>query len=165
MRRAAALLLLLAAPAAGQGLPDPGAAPPSPAVLAPRPAPSPNRPAPPAAPPSLPAGVEALPDGGIRILGAALDGAPRQALVEYGRRLAVSPTGRVTVLAEVAGPALDPHLARRASLARAQAAKAALIEGGLPPTRIDLRPLGRTESGADRLDVLPPGVSRSDQAR
>lgn len=176
--RIAALLLLLAAPvaaqtlpdpapepAAAQLLPDPAAAPPAPAVLDPRPARSNSAPATPTALPALPPGVEALPEGGIRIQGPALDGALRQAVVEYGRRLAATPNGRVTVLAEVAGPAPDPHIARRTSLARALAAKDALVEGGLPPTRIDLRPLGRTGAGADRLDVLPPGVTRSDSAR
>lgn len=163
--RTAALLLLLAAPAAAQTLPDPAPAPPAPAVLDPRPARSNSAPPAQTALPALPPGVEALPEGGIRIQGQALDGALRQAVVEYGRRLAATPNGRVTVLVEVAGPAPDPHTARRASLARALAAKDALVEGGLPPTRIDLRPLGRTEAGADRLDVLPPGVTRSDSAR
>ncbi|MBR0647972.1 hypothetical protein GXW73_34445, partial [Roseomonas hellenica] len=149
-----------------QTLPDPAPTPPAPAVLDPRPAPSNSARGTPTAPPSLPAGVEALPEGGIRIQGATFDGALRQAVVEYGRSLAATPNGRVTVLAEVVGPTPpDPHTARRASLARALAVKAALVEGGLPPTRIDLRPLGRTEAGTDRLDVLPPGVTRSDSAR
>ncbi|HEY4254252.1 MAG TPA: hypothetical protein VGM87_23805 [Roseomonas sp.] len=180
MRRRAALLLLLllpAPPVAAQpapepepaldepSLPDPAAAPPAPPVLDPGPAPSTTAPSQPAAPPPLPPDVEALPEGGIRLHGAAFSAAARQALVDYGRRLAATPRGRVTVIAEVAGPVTDPHTARRNSLARAQAAKTALLEGGLPGTRIDLRPMGRTEAGTDRLDVLPPGVTRSDQAR
>jgi hypothetical protein len=34
--------------------------------------------------------------------------------------------------------------------------KQALVAGGLPATRIDLRPLGRTEATADVAEVLPP---------
>jgi hypothetical protein len=45
--------------------------------------------------------------------------------------------------------------------ARALAVKAALAEGGLPPTRIDLRPQGRTEEAADAVDVLPPEAPRA----
>ena len=59
-------------------------------------------------------------------------------------------------LAALAGRVPD---ARRASLARAQAVKAALVAGGLPATRVDLRPLGRLAEAADRVDVLPPGVA------
>jgi hypothetical protein len=146
------------------GLPSPpGAAPPPPPELPPRPAPAAARPRPQVIAP--PPGLEALPNGGLRIQGAALDAATRAALGDYGRRLAALPNGRVTVLAEVAGPAEDAHLARRLSLSRAQAAKAALVAGGLDETRIDLRPLGRTAAGTDRLDVLPPGVDRSEPPR
>jgi hypothetical protein len=146
------------------GLPSPpAAAPPPPPNLPQRPAPAAARPRPPVIAP--PPGLEALPNGGLRIQGVALDAATRTALADYGRRLAALPTGRVTVLAEVSGPAEDAHIARRISLARAQAAKAALVEGGLDETRIDLRPLGRTASGTDRLDVLPPGVDRSEPPR
>jgi outer membrane protein OmpA-like peptidoglycan-associated protein len=55
----------------------------------------------------------------------------------------------------------DASAARRLSLARALAVKQALAEGGLPPTRIDLRPLGRTEEAVDAVDVLPPGAERA----
>ncbi|MBR0656253.1 hypothetical protein [Plastoroseomonas arctica] len=143
--------------------PEPPAAPPPPPEFSPRPAPAPSRARPPQIP--LPDGPEALPNGGLRIRGTALDDATRVALADYGRRLAALERGRVTVFAEVSGPAEDAHLARRLSLARAQAAKAALMEGGLDATRIDLRPLGRTAAGMDRLDVLPPGVDRSDSPR
>jgi outer membrane protein OmpA-like peptidoglycan-associated protein len=103
----------------------------------------------------------ALPDGGVRIaLGAGgLDPAQARALEALGRALAALPAGRITVEAQVSGPANDVSLARRASLARAQAVKAALLAGGLPATRIDLRPLGRLPGAADRVDVLPPGVA------
>ena len=35
--------------------------------------------------------------------------------------------------------------------------KQALVAGGLPATRIDIRPMGRTEEAADVVDVQPPG--------
>jgi len=37
--------------------------------------------------------------------------------------------------------------------------KSALVAGGLAPTRIDLRPLGRLAAGQDAVDILPPGVA------
>ena len=37
--------------------------------------------------------------------------------------------------------------------------KKIIVAGGLDATRIDLRPLGRIGAGADRVDVLPPGVA------
>ncbi len=142
----------------------PAAAPPAPPELSPRPARAPARMAPPS-PIPLPPGLEALPNGGLRIRAATLDGATRAALVDYGRRLRALERGRLSIYAEVSGPAEDAHTARRLSLARALAAKDALVEGGLDATRIDLRPLGRTAAGMDRLDVLPPGVDRSDSPR
>jgi hypothetical protein len=36
----------------------------------------------------------------------------------------------------------------------------ALVLGGLPETRVDVRPLGRTEARRDVVDILPPGVAR-----
>jgi hypothetical protein len=68
--------------------------------------------------------------------------------------------GRVTLIAEVAAPADDPSLARRESLARAIAVRGALEQGGLPATRTDIRPLGRTAAARDVVDILPPGAAR-----
>jgi hypothetical protein len=39
--------------------------------------------------------------------------------------------------------------------------KEALVAGGLPATRIDIRPLGRTGDAMDAVDVQPPGLRRA----
>ncbi len=136
----------------------PPPAPPPPVQLAPQGAPVQPSPVPAE---SLPAGMDMLPGGGVRVaLGSgALEASQVRALEALGRAFAALPAGRITVEAQVSGPANDASMARRASLARAQAVKAALVAGGLAPTRIDLRPLGRLAAGADRVDVLPPGVA------
>jgi hypothetical protein len=139
--------------------PEPPPAPPAPPRLAPEgaaQAPS----VPPAGPP-LPPGIAPLPAGGVRIMLAApaLEPAQAAALAALGQALAALPAGRITIEAQVSGPANDVSMARRSALARAQVVKAALVAGGLPATRIDLRPLGRLAAGADRVDVLPPGVA------
>ncbi|MBV1799381.1 OmpA family protein [Siccirubricoccus sp. G192] len=141
----------------------PAEAPPEPARLPPTA--RPMAPPPPEAPLVLPAGMEALPQGSWRIRFAAGAERPPEAasttLANLGRRLAAQPEGRVTLQAQASGPAADASAARRLSLARALAVKQALAEGGLPPTRIDLRPLGRTEEAVDAVDVLPPGAERA----
>ncbi|MBR0673370.1 OmpA family protein [Neoroseomonas soli] len=165
MRRRA-FLVALTLPAAvraqdqpAEVLPEPAPAPPAPARLAPEGAAMVPQP-PPAGPP-LPPGMETMPGGAVRLapFGDAPDAAQLRALESLGRAFATLPAGRVTVEAQVSGPANDVSMARRASLARAQAVKAALVAGGLDPTRIDLRPLGRLAAGVDRVDVLPPGVA------
>jgi hypothetical protein len=164
MRRALLAGLLAAGAARAQDAPaelppEPAPAPPAPPLLAPNGAAVVPVPAPPG--PPLPAGMELLADGAVRLAfaGAAPGAAQVAALAALGGRLATLPAGRITVEAQVSGPANDVSTARRASLARAQAVKAALVAGGLDPTRIDLRPLGRIGAGADRVDVLPPGVA------
>lgn len=166
MRRAVLFGLLLgvlrgarAQEAPAELLPDPAPSPPAPARLAPEGAAM--APALPAPGPPLPPGVTALADGGVRVRLAAerLDPAVQEALRALGGRLAALPAGRITIEAQVAGPANDVSIARRTSLARAQAVKAALVAGGLDATRIDLRPLGRLAGALDVVDVLPPGVA------
>ena len=164
MRRAVLAALLAAGAARAQDAPvdvppEPAPAPPAPARLAPEGAAMAAQPTP--AGPPLPAGMAPLPEGGVRVAlaSATLDPSQARALEALGRAFAALPAGRITIEAQVSGPANDVSTARRASLARAQAVKAALVAGGLDPTRIDLRPLGRLSSGADRVDVLPPGVA------
>ncbi|MDO9709605.1 OmpA family protein [Paracraurococcus lichenis] len=144
---------------------EPAPAPPMPADLGARPDPAPAPPAMAAARPiALPPGMEALPDGAWRLrfgLGvAAPPGAAGPVLAELGHRLAAVPEGRVVLLAQASGPA-DVSTARRLSLARGLAVKEALVAGGLPPTRIDIRPMGRTEEALDAVDVQPPGLRRA----
>ena len=185
LRHAAAALVLLAAPpAAPQPLPDPSA---EAAAEAPPEAPiGPEAPESPPEDPPLPADLSGparrataptLPDiplapdmtrlliGGWRIAGRAgrgeADHGVRMAVEAIGRHLAENTTGRVTLLAQVAGPADDPSVARRTSLSRAIALRAALGQGGLPGTRVDIRPLGRTAEGRDALDIVAPPAPRA----
>ncbi|MEO3472796.1 hypothetical protein AAFN86_13080 [Roseomonas sp. CAU 1739] len=165
MRRAVLSgVLLLALPAWAQDVPDallpePAPAPPAPPALAPTGAPM----APQAAPaqPALPPGMTAMADGVVRIAlhSDRIEPALAEALRVMGMHFAALPFGRITIEAQVAGPANDASLARRASLARAQAVKAALVAGGLDATRIDLRPLGRLPAAVEVVDVVPPGVA------
>ena len=155
----AALPLVSAGPsraAEADGAPSPPAeAPPAPAVLSPA--------ARPLAEASGPATFEALAEGRWRIRFAAgredLSEAATGRIEELGRRLAdAAKAGRVTVEAQSSGPEADVSAARRLSLGRALAVKAALANGGLAPTRIDLRPLGRTPEAVDAADILPPSA-------
>ena len=142
--------------------PVPAAAPPAPARLNGAPPPAPP---PPALP--WPSAAELRGNGALRLRMSAEtpDAALRRALEEIGRRLATTPAGRITVEVQVSGHPRDASLARRSALARAQAVKAALVGGGLPATRIDLRPLGRLDPPADLVDILPPGAGRTQAPR
>lgn len=164
MMRRALLLGLLALPAAAQDapdaalLPEPAPAPPAPPALAPTGAPMAPQTGPEQS--GLPPGMTTLPDGVVRIALRAdrIDAALADALRLLGARFAALPFGRITIEAQVAGPVNEASIARRISLARAQAVKAALVAGGLDATRIDLRPLGRLAGAAELVDILPPGV-------
>ena len=141
----------------------PAAAPPAPAQLSPD-----------ARPPvaesdgaaaAAAAAFEAVAEGRWRIRFAAgreeLSHAAANRIGDLGRRIAeAASTGRVTVEAQASGPETDVSAARRLSLGRALAVKAALAGGGLAPTRIDLRPLGRTPEAVDAADILPPPSAR-----
>lgn len=156
------LTLLFAAPVLAESPPpsDPAAAPPA--------APDLTQPALPARPVvlpplALPEGITVLPGQGWRLSQKAALGEPdaavRAALVEMAHWLSGT-SGRVTLVAQVSGPAEDVSAARRATLAHAQAIAALLREAGLEPTRIDLRPMGRTAEGQDAIDLLPPPPPR-----
>lgn len=165
--RTAGLLAILPVAALAQTA-RPLPAPMSPAAQAPAPPDLAARPRPalvpviPALP--LPPDFAVLPEGGWRLSGAAGRGEPDQdsrvAVERIARYLAGSTTGRVTVIAQVSGPADDASVARRTALARAIAIKAAMERAGLPGTRIDLRPLGRTEETRDGADILAPPPPR-----
>jgi outer membrane protein OmpA-like peptidoglycan-associated protein len=147
-------------------LAEPAAAPPDPAALPALYGP-PSAPAE-AAPAALPPGMEVRPEGRWRVRFAGdtphLTVPAAAALATLGRRLAALPEGRITVEAQASGPAADVSIARRLSLERGLAVKQALAEGGLAPTRIDIRPLGRTGEAVDAADVLPPPAARAASA-
>lgn len=111
--------------------PDPSPAPPPPVQL------TPLRPQTPQTQAGPLQGLQSLPQGGfrVRMTGAELTAAQTSAVQALARELAALPQGRITVEAQVTGPAEDVSAARRASLARAQAVKSALVAGGLAPTR------------------------------
>ena len=108
-------------------------------------------------------GIAVLPEGGWRLQG---DITPPQqaALQRLAKAMAERSRGRVTVLARVSGPADDLSTARRDSLSRAQEIKRTLESGGLPGTRIDLRPLGLTIEATDSIDLIPPAPLRGAMA-
>lgn len=149
MRRRAlvAALLLLPGLAAAQA-PGTGAAPP---------------PLPPLPHVPLARGITALEAGAWRVEFApgmeVLEAPQRIVLGRIGAVLNTGSIGRVTLVAEV-GEGGDLSTTRRLSLARGRAVKAALVAGGLPETRIDIRAMGRTAANRDSVDVLAPTVAR-----
>lgn len=156
-----------AQPSPAQPLPaDPAASAPQPPDLSRPPRPAEALPQPAIA---LPRGMEAVAGGGWRLHGEAARGRPeaasRAALTEIGRWLAGHTEGRVTLLAQVAGPAEDASAARRDSLANGLALRQLLEAAGLDGTRIDIRPLGRTEEARDSIVLLPPSANRQTQSQ
>ena len=118
-------------------------------------------------PPPVPVNADApgtaspIPAGGVRVTFGPdrqdLNPATVDAIRAYGESVKNNPAAALNVLAYAAGAADDPSTPRRLSLARALAARAVLINEGLPSTRIYVRALG-TNAGdgpADRVDVLP----------
>jgi outer membrane protein OmpA-like peptidoglycan-associated protein len=168
-RRGAAVLVVLVSVAGPCGAADDEDDAPSPPAAA---APAPAQLSPDARPPVAESGgeaaatFEAVAEGRWRIRFAAgreeLSEAAASRIGDLGRRIAeAASTGRVTVEAQASGPEADVSAARRLSLGRALAVKAALASGGLAPTRIDLRPLGRTPEAVDAADIVPPPARRT----
>lgn len=127
---------------------------------APTPPPHPNIPPPP--PPVVASAVgEVLHvPGGTRITfapgSADLNPATDAALREIGAEVAKNPAAVVNVIAYAGGPKDDPSTPRRLSLDRALAARAVLMQAGVPSTRIYVRALGASagEGPADRVDLV-----------
>lgn len=138
----------------------PLAPPPPPAI--PPPIAVPARPAPPAPPVEIAAdaaGAVTRIGEGLRLTfapaGAALNPATAQALRELAAAL---PAGAsVTIAAFAPGTPEDPSSSRRLSLARALAARAALLAEGIASPRIFVRALGASpaiaEGPPDRVDL------------
>lgn len=120
---------------------------------------------PPATLPPIPLarGVTPLPPAGWRVTFPAdldsLEVEQRAALARLGAALKTGTAGRILLQAE-ATSGDDLSTQRRLSLARARAVKAALVEGGLEETRVDIRALGRTGNAQDVVDVLSPTAPR-----
>ncbi|EFH11176.1 hypothetical protein, partial [Teichococcus cervicalis] len=106
-------------------------------------------------------GIEALPTGGWRLTGALAEGradaVAQNALSGIGRWLAQT-EGRVTIIAQVSGPAEDVSAAHRAALDHGRALRRLLEQAGLDGTRIDIRALGRTAEARDAIELLPPAA-------
>lgn len=155
------------------------AAPAAPMPIAPSPAPAqppapaagqaaavPPTPSAPAAPP--PVRVVRAPGtlAPLRLLFAGdsqdLTPAMRADLKALAAALPEDETVRLTINAYAGGDPQNPSIARRLSLSRALAVRAALMEEGVRATRIDVRALGLAagEGPPDRVDILIGG-SRS----
>jgi hypothetical protein len=107
--------------------------------------------------------------GGLRVTfgpdSSDLNPATDAALRDLATRLKPQDTTTITINAYAAGTPDDASVARRLSLARALAARAVLVNAGIPSTRIYPRALGSLagDAGPDRVDVLagPPGPPAS----
>lgn len=134
-----------------------------PAILAlppPVPVPLAHPPPPPVVPLTADAPGAALPiPGGIRVTfgrdRADLNPATQLALQRFAHELADGATP-INIYAYAAGSPDDPSAPRRLSLERALAARAVLMQAGIPSARIYPRALGPAASGADgdRIDVV-----------
>ncbi len=98
-------------------------------------------------------------DGGSRITfgdgSADLNPAGMQALQAFTSRLKADPQARAEIDAYGRGTSDDPSTPRRISLSRGLAARAVLINGGIPSTRIYVRAIGQPPDAgpADRIDI------------
>ena len=99
-------------------------------------------------------------DGGLRVTFGPdrfeLNPSTAAALRAFGEGLSSQTATNITIYAYAAGSSDDPSTPRRLSLARALAARAALIEAGIPSPRIYPRALGPEGGSAspDRVDVV-----------
>lgn len=123
---------------------------------------------PPAPPPPVPvvqtaAGAATpMPDGlriGFGTGSADLNPATMQALQGFAGRLRADPTARADLDAYSTGTADDPSTPRRMALSRGLAARAVLINAGIPSTRIYVRAFGQAPAATgpsvspDRVDL------------
>ena len=107
--------------------------------------------------------------GGVRVTFGAdssdLNPGTAAALRDLAEKLKPQDTTTINIYAYAAGTPDDLSTARRLSLARALAARAVLINAGVPSTRIYPRALGSAGGDADkdRVDVMagPPGPPSS----
>ncbi|WP_428390826.1 OmpA family protein [Lichenicoccus sp.] len=154
--------------------PIPAAPPPPPVIKAPI-INVPLHPLPP--PPPVPVVAHAVGDAsaiaqhGTRITfgrdSADLNAATMQALRDFADRLKVDPGARALIDAYSHGTADDPSTPRRMALARGLAARAVLIEGGIPSTRIYVRAIGRPPKSPapdDRVDLTVSGIKQQTAA-
>jgi outer membrane protein OmpA-like peptidoglycan-associated protein len=93
-----------------------------------------------------------IPDGTRISFGAGsadLNPATMQALHDFSDRLKADPQARADIDAISSGTPDDPSTPRRNALSRGLAARAVLINDGIPSTRIYVRVLGQVPAGAD----------------
>jgi len=144
-------------------------APPPEAVLKPLDPPPPAHPAAPPPPPPVvadaPGAAAPIPQGVRLTFGpdrADLNAETDQVVQELAHR---SPTGIFNITAYAPGTADDPSTPRRLSLSRALAVRSALINAGVPSTRIYAHAMGPnfTDGPPDRVDLTAtePAVTPS----
>ena len=146
---------------AATGLVVPQAAPP-PAELPPALPDNPKHPPATIVPPHVVAGApgQAVPiPGGVRVTFAAdsadLNPETQAALQKLAHAAASRPSAMFTIIAAATGPENDPSTPRRIALSRGLAARAVLLEQGIPSPHIFVRVLAPNSAGqpGDRVDV------------
>lgn len=148
-------------------------APPAPAVIKAQVIDVPLHPEP--APPPVPvvagaAGSSSPIHGGTQITfgdgSADLNAGTMQALQAFAAQIKADPAARAQVNAYSSGAADDPSTPRRISLERGLAARAVLINAGIPSTRIYVRVIGRPQDGgpANRADLTRSDLTQQASA-
>lgn len=91
-----------------------------------------------------------------------LNATTMQALQAFAAEVKADPEARAQIDAYSNGTSDDPSTPRRMSLARGLAARAVLINGGVPSTRIYVRAIGQPHDGgpANRIDVTRSDTSQ-----